>query len=487
MRNETQTRTTTRKFAPVVTRRLLDRLPATVPVIDAVVIVGVMALAGVIRMGLGITGAPLEIASIHAAPVIAVTWLASIGMLGGYRERFFGAGMTEYKAVVNATFLTVGVTGVGAYLLQFALSRSFFVLVFPLGVVGLVVSRRLLRRAIHRARRAGAMGHDALLVGAPSNVDEIASVLSRESWLGYRVLGALVPVEDTNEETVRGVPILGTPEQATEVIGLMGADVVFLVGGTRTSAAEIKDLVRALEHDNVQVIVAPSVTDVASDRITVRPVAGLPLVHIDPPRYNRARQRAKRAFDVLAAFALILAIAPLMLAIALWIKIYDRGPVMFQQTRTGLDGEEFPCLKFRSMVTDAEARLADLHEAEGYDGVGMFKAKHDPRVTAPGRLLRRLSLDELPQLFNVVRGEMSLVGPRPPLPSEVATYDPATRRRLHVRPGITGLWQVSGRSDLSWDETVRLDLYYVDNWSMLQDLAILLRTFKAVLGSKGAY
>lgn len=207
---------------------------------------------------------------------------------------------------------------------------------------------------------------------------------------------------------------------------------------------------------------------------------------IDAPASNAAASRAKRTWDSIGSAFLLLLAAPIMGLVALAIKLEDGGPVLFRQARVGLKGEEFACLKFRSMCTDAEARLAALMAQN--EGAGpLFKMTHDPRITRVGRFIRRFSLDELPQLWNALRGDMSLVGPRPALPTEVAQYDSGTRRRLDVRPGLTGLWQVSGRSNLSWDETVRLDLYYVDNWSVVQDLMILAKTAKAVLGSSGAY
>jgi exopolysaccharide biosynthesis polyprenyl glycosylphosphotransferase len=215
-------------------------------------------------------------------------------------------------------------------------------------------------------------------------------------------------------------------------------------------------------------------------------VAGLPLVHVEAPRAVHASHWAKRAFDVVGSLGLMLLISPVLLATALAVKLHDGGPVLFRQTRIGRDGRPFSCLKFRSMVTDAENLRTDLEVNHERSSV-LFKLVNDPRVTRPGKLIRRLSIDELPQLWNVLRGQMSLVGPRPPLPHEAARYGSDMRRRLRVRPGMTGLWQVSGRSDLSWDETVRLDLFYVDNWSMVQDLNILMRTVSAVLGSRGAY
>jgi exopolysaccharide biosynthesis polyprenyl glycosylphosphotransferase len=207
---------------------------------------------------------------------------------------------------------------------------------------------------------------------------------------------------------------------------------------------------------------------------------------VEASRAVHASHWAKRAFDVVGSLGLMLLISPVLLATALAVKLHDGGPVLFRQTRIGRDGRPFSCLKFRSMVTDAENLRADLEVNHERSSV-LFKMVNDPRVTRPGRLIRRLSIDELPQLWNVLRGQMSLVGPRPPLPHEAARYGSDMRRRLRVRPGMTGLWQVSGRSDLSWDETVRLDLFYVDNWSMVQDLNILMRTVSAVLGSRGAY
>jgi exopolysaccharide biosynthesis polyprenyl glycosylphosphotransferase len=225
---------------------------------------------------------------------------------------------------------------------------------------------------------------------------------------------------------------------------------------------------------------------VSSERIRVRPVAGLPLLHLDRPRSQDALRWAKRTFDIIGSATMLAIGAPLMLWAAWQIKRHDGGPVLFRQTRVGRDGDYFTCLKFRSMVLDAESALAELHGEVGYED-GLFKMQRDPRITKPGQWIRRFSIDELPQLVNVLRGHMSLVGPRPPLPLEVDRYTLMQSRRLRVRPGMTGLWQVSGRSDLSWTESIRLDLYYVDNWSMIQDLIILARTMGAVLSSRGAY
>ena len=224
-----------------------------------------------------------------------------------------------------------------------------------------------------------------------------------------------------------------------------------------------------------------------SDRATFRPVGGLPLMHLGTPAWSQATRLGKRTFDVVGALALLFVFSPLLLFIALRIKLHDKGPVLFQQSRVGRQGVPFRCAEVpHAWWSTPRTCSPPCTSRTGYDG-GLFKMEDDPRITKPGRWLRRFSLDELPQLWNVVRGDMSLVGPRPPLPNEVAQYDAAARRRLHVRPGMTGLWQVSGRSDLSWEHAIRLDLYYVDHWSMLQDLHILWRTLGVVLLGKGAY
>ncbi|WP_340537220.1 sugar transferase [Nocardioides sp. GXZ039] len=420
----------------------------------------------------------------YAAPAVVVGWLVAIWLAGGYSTSLFDAGTDEFRRVARATLATAAAIGVGAFLLRFPLSRGFFVLAFGLGIPALLVGRLILRRGVQRSRRHGSLSHSVLIAGMPDCIDDVASVLAREAGLGYRVVGALTPT--ITDQTAGKVPVLGLCTDVVEQVRRSGADVVFIAGGGVTCSAEMRQMVWDLEPEHVQVIVAPSVSDVSGNRVHVRPVGGLPLIHLDPPGAIDAARWGKRLFDVVGAAVLIVLLAPLFGYAAARIWLHDRGPVVFRQVRIGRDGQQFSCLKFRTMVIDAEARLARLQAETGHSG-GLFKLAADPRITKPGRLLRHFSIDELPQLFNVLAGDMSLVGPRPPLPTEVARYDDITSRRLHVRPGMTGLWQVSGRSDLSWPEAIRLDLYYVDNWSMFQDLSILLKTFGAVLNSRGAY
>lgn len=468
--------------------RALSYLPASALVVDTTIMLGVGLLAALGRAKLDVfeTGADVTDYLGIAGPLMLLGWIFAVAAFGGYRPNLFGAGTEEYKRILNASLVAAGLVGVGCYLAKFSLSRGFFVLAFGLGVPALVLGRYLLRRALHTARRHGNLMRRVLIAGSGSHIDEIASVLNREPWLGYRVVGALTPATDTSTATRSGIPVVGSAEEATSLVGSTGADVLFFAGGALGSGGQMRRIIWELESVDVQVVVAPSVTDISSDRVRVRPVGGLPLMHIDPPTALEASRWGKRLFDLVGALGLLIAFAPLLAVAALRIKVHDGDSVLFRQTRTGRDGREFNCLKFRTMVPDAESRLETLHAEQGYT-IGLFKMEDDPRVTAPGRWLRRYSFDELPQLLNVLRGEMSLVGPRPPLPLEVSHYQRDTHRRLRVRPGMTGLWQVSGRADLSWSEAVRLDLYYVDNWSMLQDVSILVRTFGAVIGSRGAY
>jgi len=492
-----------RTFVPSVASlriqsRALRALPLTALVLDLALVTTTVLLAAYARSRMpffetspapGLSqsaGGPTLAESIAFVAVpLVVGWILMIMLRGGYDQGVFGAGADEYKAVVNSSLLTAALLGIGCYLSKFQLSRGFFVIAFLIGPLLLASGRFALRRSLHRARSHGAMTQRTVVVGSDDHVDSVASVLARETWLGYDVLGALVP-NGTAPATEGGVDILGDVEEAAALVRAYDADVVFVVGGAFDHPLAMRNLVWDLEADNVQVIMAPGVTDVSSERIRVRPVAGLPLLHLDRPRSQDALRWAKRTFDILGSLSALLVLSPLMLWAAWKIKRFDGGPVLFRQTRVGRDGDFFTCLKFRSMVVDAERVLADLHSQVGYEE-GLFKMQRDPRITKPGQWIRRYSIDELPQLINVLRGDMSLVGPRPPLPLEVDRYTMMQSRRLRVRPGMTGLWQVSGRSDLSWTESIRLDLYYVDNWSMIQDVVILARTVGAVISSRGAY
>ena len=268
------------------------------------------------------------------------------------------------------------------------MARGFFVLAFLVGVPLLVLGRFGLRKSVHKARRGGALLHRVLIAGSPGHVDEIAIVLRRESWLGYNVIGALTPDGGDRSTTHSGIPRLGSPQGIAQAALDAQADVVFIAGGAFDSAREMRHLAWELEHENVQVVLAPSVTDVSRERVSVRPVGGLPLIHLEKPRSEAAAHRAKRIFDVVGSSMLLIAFAPLLVFAALRIWTHDRGPSLFRQTRVGRDGRVFEVWKFRTMVVNAEQLLAQLHAEQGYE-TGLFKMENDPRVTAPGQWLRR--------------------------------------------------------------------------------------------------
>ena len=410
-------------------------------------------------------------------------WLLLLAAVGAYQIEKVGVGSAEFNAVLLGTVFAAGGLGIMAYLTAYDLPRGFFVLLFVVGLPLLLVERFLTRRAMRVFRSKGMLCAPVILVGNPEHVDEIAAVLKRAPSLGFRVVGALTPPQG-EVVTPAGLHVLGSVDDIISTIKETAAQTVIFADGALPSANAFNRLARQLEALDAQLVVVPGLTDVSAARMNLRPVSGLPLVYVESPRALLAMRWSKRLFDIVGAAAALAIAAPIMGIIALAIKIEDRGPAVFQQIRVGLKGETFRFYKFRSMVVDAEQRLTSLDSE--LNGV-LFKIRNDPRTTRVGRLIRRLSLDELPQLLNVLQGQMSLVGPRPALPREVDLYHQDVHRRLDVRPGLTGLWQVSGRSDLSWDDTVRLDLYYVDNWSLLQDLMIMMRTVGAILRPRGAY
>ncbi|WP_020579196.1 sugar transferase [Actinopolymorpha alba] len=420
---------------------------------------------------------------------LTAVWMVVLAFRGAYSPRIFGAGADEFKLVVSSSVLTAGLVAIVCYLGKIELSRGFLAAAFPLGAVLLLAGRFGVRKWLQRQRRRDRLVHRVLLVGMPAGVAELLEIMRREPKMGFSVVGACLPrlSKDPGDEVAdASLPILGYLDEVRSAVERSGADTVVVSALPGRSSRLLRRLSWSLEGLGVDLVVVPSLTDVAGPRIHVRPVAGLPLLHVEEPEFGGARRIVKAIFDWVGAVVLTVLALPVVAAIAVAIKLDDRGPVFLRQTRVGVHGKEFPCFKFRSMVVDAEQRLSELRAANEHDGV-LFKIRDDPRITRVGRVIRKLSLDELPQLLNVVRGEMSLVGPRPPLPSEVAQYGEDVRRRLLVRPGITGLWQVSGRSNLSWDDSVRLDLYYVENWSLSTDLVILAKTLGAVVSRNGAY
>ena len=325
-------------------------------------------------------------------------------------------------------------------------------------------------------------------MGSHEEVTALTDQLAREPYAGFRVVATALPDVEGRRVLLDGalVPDVGPARDLADRLAATGADTVAVAGTGALSSRELRELSWALEGRGIDLVVAPAITDVAGPRISIRPVAGLPLLHVEEPTFGGVKRVVKGALDLgLALLVLAVALLPGLL-VALLIRLDSPGPVFYRQERVGRDGRTFRIWKFRSMSVDAEQRLAELRGANEHDGP-LFKIREDPRITRVGAVLRKYSVDEAPQLLNVLFGTMSLVGPRPPLASEVAEYEQHVRRRLLVKPGMTGLWQVNGRSDLPWEEAVRLDLYYVENWSVTLDLLILFKTARTVVAGRGAY
>ncbi len=420
-----------------------------------------------------------------ATVVFPPLWVLTCATTRSYEMRFLGTGSEEFRRVFDAGIRLLAAVALVSLAFRFDLARLYVLLVFPLTVAIGLSLRYLARQFLHRLRGQGRCLHRVVVVGRERSCAELVRQLRREPFAGFSVVGACI--DRTQGPTVEGVPVVGTSSSVIEALKLTEADTVAVGAWSDFNQADLRKLSWELEGSGVSLVVAPSLTDIAGPRIHIRPVAGLPLLHVEQPEFSGGRRLLKGGSDRIAALFVLLLASPVLLGLALGVRLTSRGGALFTQTRVGVDGRTFTMFKFRSMYADAESRLAGLEALnESADGL-LFKMKDDPRVTPIGRFLRRFSLDEVPQLLNVVRGDMSLVGPRPPLPREVAQYGADVRRRLLVRPGLTGLWQISGRSDLSWEESVRLDLHYVENWSLALDVMIIWKTVFAVLQRRGAY
>ncbi|MEV4465367.1 sugar transferase [Micromonospora echinofusca] len=457
-------------------------------VLDTTVLTVAVLVGYVARFGDDAPGGS-KIPYVLVAPGLVLAWLVSLRVLRCYDDRVLGYGADEYRRVGTASLRLAGGIAIAGYIADVGVSRGFLGISFAVGMLGLEVARFAARKRLHRARSEGAgWSRKVLVVGDTAHVLELVHTLRREPYAGYQVVGACIPdaLLAPVAQRLGDVPVVGSFRGIPEAATAIGADTVAVTASGELTATRLRRLGWQLEGTGIDLVVAPALTDVAGPRIHTRPVAGLPLIHVEAPEFRGARKLVKGFVDRAVSSVALTLLLPLVAAIALAIKIDSRGPVLFRQTRVGQGGREFGVYKFRTMVVNADALLAALAARNETDGL-MFKMRDDPRVTRIGRLLRKWSLDELPQLVNVLLGHMSLVGPRPPLPSEVARYDGDVARRLLVKPGMTGLWQVSGRSDLSWEDGIRLDLYYVENWSLAADLTILWKTFGAVVNSRGAY
>jgi exopolysaccharide biosynthesis polyprenyl glycosylphosphotransferase len=461
---------------------------------DAAVVLWSMSGALVLRFG---TTRGQELITTEGEPYVAVTiflsglWWAMLGFFGSRETTILGYGTEEYKRLLSASFWLFGLVATVSYVFQLDTARGYVALALPAGIVSLLISRMLVRSYLRSQRRSGSSSSTVLLIGGIHGVEHLARALRSQPMAGYRPVAAYLPgaPADATVDPALMLPVLGQDPTVKSIVAAICStqpDAVALSSGVPLPPRIVRELGWALADMQVKMIMAPALTDIAGPRIHTQPVAGLPLIHVATPNLGSGQRLLKRLFDLIGAVLLLAGLSPILLIVAITVRLDSSGPVLFKQVRVGAQGQHFLMYKFRSMVVDAEARLEALKAQNEGNGV-LFKLRTDPRITRVGGVLRRYSLDELPQLFNVLNGTMSLVGPRPPLPAEVELYQSHVHRRLMVRPGLTGLWQVSGRSLLSWDDTVRLDLYYVENWSVAGDIAILLKTFRAVLARQGAY
>ena len=380
---------------------------------------------------------------------MALIWLASMALTGAYEAKTVGVGSIEYLRVGAGALIALAATTLIAFAFDLELSRAFVFTSIGIALILAAVLRQVVRKQLHRRRAAGRYTHRVVIAGSMATVTDLVRHFRRAPFAGFTVVAVCVPgVRDELDVDGEPIPAPAGPDAVLDALVNAEADTLAVADPTTFPGPTLRALAWDLEGSGVDLIVAPAVTEIAGPRISVRPVAGIPLLHVEEPSLS--------------------------------------GPALFRQTRVGRDGREFKMLKFRTMIVGAEEQLDELRDRAARDHV-LFKLPDDPRLTRLGRWLRRHSLDELPQLWNVVKGDMSVVGPRPPLPSEVEVYADDARRRLLVKPGLTGLWQVSGRADLTWDDSVRLDLYYVENWSWVLDALIIARTVPAVIKGRGAY
>ncbi|WP_243181881.1 sugar transferase [Arthrobacter humicola] len=462
--------------------------------IDAGVVIWAVAGAYGVRFGFSDIGSDTtqDVRYLVLSAALVLSWWLMLGFWGSREARILGSGSEEYKRVIASSAWLFGALAVTSYAVRIDTARGFVGLAFPAGALGLLAARWLVRQHLSLERKVGKSSARVLIIGGPYSVAHLVRSLNSAPSAGYLPVAAHLPGAPEGTSTVPGssIPVTGVQSDFDSILAIIietHVDAVAVSAGVNLHPKDLRRLGWDLAARDIGMILAPALTDVAGPRIHTQPVAGLPLIHVSTPKLTGGKKVAKRAFDIAVAGLLVAFLSPLFLALALLVRVTDPGPVFYRQERIGLRGTTFNMLKFRSMKVNADAQLQALLEAQGSNDTPLFKIENDPRITPLGRVLRKYSLDELPQLLNVLGGTMSLVGPRPQREGEVALYDDAAHRRLYVSPGMSGLWQVSGRSNLSWEESIRLDLYYVENWSLMGDVVILLKTFKAVFASTGAF
>jgi exopolysaccharide biosynthesis polyprenyl glycosylphosphotransferase len=446
---------------------------------DTVAVTGLAALAGL----LGLTGV---VDGLHPAlaPVIAAAVLGSLLVRRAWAVQVLGDGAEEYRRLGAAVFsAAVVVALIGPWFERLDV-RPWLLVVLPAIALAALVARYVLRQWLHRSRRAGRRMLPVVVAGAAESVRDLIERTREHSHVGWRVEAACIVNTDSPAGEIAGVPVIGSLDQLADHVRRGGYRVVAITPAPQWTPEVLRSLAWDLEGTSAELAVAPVLMEVAGPRVNVSGVLGMPMLRVSQPAFTGGRRLVKAVVDRIGALLALLLTSPVLVLAAVAIKLGDGGPVFYKQLRVKRDGEVFAMWKLRTMHVGADRMRAELpSDADG----PLFKLRRDPRVTRVGAVLRRFSLDELPQLVNVLTGSMSLVGPRPPLLEETQSYGPDIGRRLLVKPGMTGLWQVSGRSDLSWEDSVRLDLRYVEDWSLALDAAILWKTIRAVLSGRGAY
>jgi len=426
--------------------------------------------------------------SVWAILLLPVVWVVVMLVARSYEERFLWVGPEEFRRVFFAAGMLLATVGTVSWAFRLELARGFVIVALPLATLLTLAQRYVQRQWLHRSRNDGKFLQTTLLVGHRGAVAALDEQIDREAYHGYRVLGVCLPADQQKPtaDAFNGLPVLGDLDDVAEVVARYEVDTVAVLPCPELDGPALRRLGWALEKTQAELLLAPAVTEIVGTRVQIRPVSGLPLLHMERPELKGVRRLTKNLFDRTAAALGLIFLLPALLTVALAIKMTSPGSIFFKQERVGRDGRTFGMFKFRSMVVGADRMVDELAADSDGNGV-LFKKRDDPRVTGIGRFIRRYSIDEIPQLINVLRGDMSLVGPRPPLQTEVDRYGFDMHRRFLVKPGLTGLWQVSGRSDLSWDDSVRIDVRYVENWSLTFDFMILWKTAGAVLRGSGAY
>jgi len=434
-------------------------------------------MASIIGLGVAVAIDPVPINELIVMYIFIVSYIPWFIKDKLYASRFISKRTNEYRRLTNAMAKAATAFVMLGFFINMDTDRSLFAIVCLSTYVFIALEREMVRSWFKRNRRNGTLKRKVVLVGDNQESVGIEEMISNHKYLGYKIVEKIDPSAsiDPNELTTKVLSAARLNSSDGVIIAASSIDM-------NSSNRLIRDLVEA----GIHVELSSTLADIAPERLTVRTLGNFPVVYIEPRHRHGWRSLAKRAFDLLIASVAVIISFPIFLAIAIAVKLSSKGPILFKQERVGKDGEPFMVLKFRTMVTNAEEVLKELDEEN--EGAGpLFKMKNDPRVTKVGSLLRKTSLDELPQLINVLKNEMSLVGPRPALKSEMADWSYDLYARLRVKPGITGMWQVSGRSATTFEQYTRLDLYYVDNWSLFIDISILAKTIPAVLKSDGAY